>query len=141
MIKPPEATRHNNSTKLLVLLPLRDNSKSTFPHFLLSKKNSFHGVEFKCELNISNGQKVELLVGYQSCLPWCGFCLSSNVFGIFFNNISGCFVHKSNGSSGSPPKHIIGNISFWLCAQNFSQIFQVSRCVDNNSLSRFNLWS
>ena len=30
MSKPPEATRHNNSTKLLVLLPLRANSKSMF---------------------------------------------------------------------------------------------------------------
>ena len=27
---PPEATRHNNLTKLLVLLPLRANSKRTF---------------------------------------------------------------------------------------------------------------
>ena len=30
MSATPEGTRHNNSTKLLILLPLRDNSKSTF---------------------------------------------------------------------------------------------------------------
>ena len=30
--KPPEATRHHNSTKLLILLPLRANSKSTFQY-------------------------------------------------------------------------------------------------------------
>ena len=30
MPTPPEATRHNNLTKLLVLLPLRANSKRTF---------------------------------------------------------------------------------------------------------------
>ena len=30
MSNPPEATRHNNSIKLLILLPLRANSKSTF---------------------------------------------------------------------------------------------------------------
>ena len=30
MSTPPEATRCQNLTKLLILLPLRDNSKSTF---------------------------------------------------------------------------------------------------------------
>ena len=30
MSTPPEATRCHNLTKLLILLPLRDNSKSTF---------------------------------------------------------------------------------------------------------------
>ena len=32
MPTPPESTRHSNLTKLLVLLPLRANSKSTFQH-------------------------------------------------------------------------------------------------------------
>ena len=32
MSTPLEATRHNNSTKLLILLPLRANSKSTFQY-------------------------------------------------------------------------------------------------------------
>ena len=51
MSKPPEASRHNNSTKLLILLPLRANWKSTkiyiYEDFFFLKKlaGSTHLIE------------------------------------------------------------------------------------------------
>ena len=38
MSAPPQATSHNNSVKILVLLPLRGNSKSTFQYETPCKK-------------------------------------------------------------------------------------------------------
>ena len=57
MSTPPEATRHNNLTKLLVLLSLRASSKSTFQYetpciiVFVAKLSRFTKSFSKCELH------------------------------------------------------------------------------------------
>ena len=63
MSKPPDATRHSNSTKLLIPLPFSANSKSTFQYETHCKGQLISKGHFGFFNAPKNQQKISALVG------------------------------------------------------------------------------